>query len=231
MISDRHLRRVVISMTTIPGRERSLAAAIASLREQTRPPDEIRLHADMSRPLPMFHGADVDVRPVIDRGPLTKLSAVLDRDLPEDTLIVTVDDDIVYEPSWLETLLAASVEHPASAIGMSGWNVRRMLSSSSGGFEFVRPPATCDVLEGWSGAMYRRDFFDHDVMDAPAEFRCVDDVWISGYLARRGVARRVVCRPLAHEFDRAQLGLHNRSDFREINRRAAIAAFTPPRRP
>lgn len=228
MPSARHLRRVVVSMTTIPGRERSLRAAVASLLAQTRPPDQIRLYASRARPLPMYLGPYVDVIPCDDIGPLTKLSAAVDRELAGDDLIVTVDDDIVYEPSWLETLIAAADEHPGEAVGMSGWNVHRMLSSSHGGYEFVRPPARCDVLEGWSGAAYRRRFFDAHVLYpyAPELFRCVDDVWISGYLEARGIGRRVVCKPLAHEFDRTQLGLHNRSDFRELNRRAVLAAFT-----
>lgn len=224
---------VVVSSTTIPGREVSLAATLDSLRAQTRPPDEIRLHLDPFRPGYHYasnHYASI-VHPARDRGPLTKLSAVLDPELADDTIIVTVDDDIVYEPTWLEQLLDAAALRPDEAIGMSGWNVRRMLASERGGFEFVRPPATCDVLEGWSGALYRRRFFDVDVMEAPDAFRCADDVWISSYLAARGIGRRVVCRPLAKEFDRTQLGLHNRPDFRELNRRAVLLGFTTTRSP
>lgn len=226
--------RVVVSLTTIPGREKSLAATLASLRAQTFPASEIRVHVDpfeyVGHASAALAARERDsIRFVQDRGPLTKLAAVLDPELAGDTIIVTVDDDIVYEPHWLEVLVFEATKGQGEAVGMSGWNVRRMLSSSHGGFEFVRPPATCDVLEGWAGAAYRRGWFDADVLDAPDEFRCCDDVWISSYLAKRGIARRVCRTPMAREYDRAQLGLHNRPDFRELNRRAVHLAFGSPR--
>jgi hypothetical protein len=57
-------------------------------------------------------------------------------------------------------------------------------------------PEPADVLEGYMGIAYRRGFFDdaifNDYSKAPPESFFVDDVWISGHLAMRGVQRLVV---------------------------------------
>eukprot|EP00299_Pterocystis_sp_00344_P016440 c8255_g1_i1.p1 GENE.c8255_g1_i1~~c8255_g1_i1.p1 ORF type:complete len:467 (-),score=97.82 c8255_g1_i1:106-1473(-) len=56
-------------------------------------------------------------------------------------------------------------------------------------------PKAADVLEGTEGAVYRRKFFDDSIFDSsgtPKEMFFVDDVWISGNLALKGVPRLVV---------------------------------------
>ncbi|MFP5480665.1 MAG: glycosyltransferase family A protein [Alphaproteobacteria bacterium] len=45
-----------------------------------------------------------------------------------------------------------------------------------------------DIAEGYRGIMIRPDFLDDAVYDIPPVLWTVDDVWISGHLARRGVA-------------------------------------------
>jgi len=44
-----------------------------------------------------------------------------------------------------------------------------------------------DILGGSGGVMVRPGFFDDDVFDIPDDLRAVDDVWLSGMLAKRGV--------------------------------------------
>ncbi len=44
-----------------------------------------------------------------------------------------------------------------------------------------------DVFEGYGGVVARPDFFDDLVFDIPADAFHVDDVWLSGALARKGV--------------------------------------------
>jgi hypothetical protein len=79
----------------------------------------------------------------------------------------------------------------------SEWNVQEY-----GRFHCARAvtnidhPEPTDVLEGYMGIAYRRGFFDdaifNDYSKAPPESFFVDDVWISGHLAMRGVQRLVV---------------------------------------
>jgi hypothetical protein len=44
-----------------------------------------------------------------------------------------------------------------------------------------------DILEGSGGVLVQPDFFDDDAFDIPAELRSVDDVWLSGMMAKNGV--------------------------------------------
>ncbi|MGE0547635.1 MAG: hypothetical protein AB7O24_01125 [Kofleriaceae bacterium] len=213
-------------MTTIPARNGTLLPTIASLLEQTRKPDEIRFYVvpGVDYPARGLHGAPgvpLNCVPVDDIGPLTKLSAAVDPELPDDAIIVTVDDDIAYGRTWLETLIAGAERNRCEAVGFSGWDVASLIARNT--FRMVRS-GRCDVLEGWSGAAYRRGWFEAGILQPPPEFRCVDDVWISAYLHRRGISRRVIARPLCRPRDEHP-GLHNRADFRELNRRAAQLGF------
>lgn len=44
-----------------------------------------------------------------------------------------------------------------------------------------------DVFEGYGGVVVRPEFFDDQVFDIPTEAFHVDDVWLSGALARQGI--------------------------------------------
>lgn len=213
---------VVVSMTTIPRRNGSLGPTIASLYVQSLRPSEIRLYVSAGCALvPQVHCVRVD-----DHGPITKLSAVVDPEVPSGAIVVTADDDQIYAPSWLETLHAAATRHPTEAVGLSGWNVGGFLRDPKRGkYEWLKKPGLCDVLEGFAGVAYRKNFFASDIMDVPPLCRMVDDVWISGYLFRRGVKRRVVGPKLQRPATTDRQGLHTRSDFVDLNRRAACFLF------
>lgn len=45
----------------------------------------------------------------------------------------------------------------------------------------------CDIAEGFCGVMVRPEFFDDAAFDIPPVVWAVDDVWLSGHLARRGI--------------------------------------------
>lgn len=203
---------VVVGLTTIPSRYDFLRITLGSLALQTHSPDEIRLCLPrVSRrerkpyKLPPWLGEFPRVRVVwteIDYGPLCKLYGPLGPgDLPAQTLIVTVDDDTIYDATLIARLVQRVLEWPEAAIGFSGWDADR-LASGKGSYRFVyeetgdfpdgRPT---DILEGSRGAIYRRGMFGSDLFDQegwPPEMFYVDDVWISGYLARRCIMRRVV---------------------------------------
>jgi len=212
-------------MTSIPRRNGTLGPTLASLEAQSRPPDEIRLYVGLG-----CHVAQLDVTCVTveDLGPITKLSAVVDPAVPDDAIIVTVDDDIIYEPRWLETLVDAAEKMPDCAVGRAGWNATDFLTRplSSLSHYIWAAGDTCDVVEGWAGVAYRKRFFDDDIMRPPPEFQLVDDVWISGYLFKRGIARRLITPRMADERAGNLPGLHNRVDFLKLNYRAAILAFS-----
>jgi hypothetical protein len=212
--------RTIISLTTIPSRLATLEPTIDSLLCQGVKADEIRLHVTPScegktikLPITCVHVAK-------DWGPVTKLYAATDSRFAPDDLIITVDDDIYYKPNWLATILEAANRWPDNAIGFSGWNVGGFLEGT-GSYQFASAPCFVDVVEGWSGAAYRKRFFDGvDILNSPPAFQFVDDVWISSRLHKHGIKRRLVAFPMEKPIDSNAPGLHKRLDFVELNRHA-----------
>ncbi len=245
------MSRVILSMTTIPARDGLRGETLDSILAQTRKPDSLCVFggghmwtcnefmpyaekfgmASLLEPGLSMHLAE-------DRGPVTKLAVLEESWLRDDDIIITIDDDIIYEPTWLETLVAAAEAHPTEAVGFSGWNTYEFIRAwkendpAGGGYVWPNNPGPCDVLEGWAGVAYRKKFFDVDpvtnvatVLHPLPMFRNVDDVWISWHLHRRGVGRRLIGKAPAKERPDNLPGLHNRPDFVDLNRQAAIVAF------
>lgn len=219
-------------MTSIPSRNGMLGQTLLSLSKQATKPDEIRLYLTPGcKPFNQNVLNQAMSVPTIvywtdDFGPLTKLSTALDTSLSDDTIIVTVDDDIVYSAEWLTKLTQrfnrSSIIQEAH--GFSGWDVDPLLKH--GRFETPAVGQLADVLEGWSGIAYRRDWFKADLFNAPPEFRFVDDVWISSYLNRRGILRRVI--DFSGDYcKRTQegVGISSRPDFVQLNQDAARYGF------
>jgi len=215
---------VIISMTTIPRRNGTLGDTIASLLAQTYKAHEIRLYLTPGcEPI-----SSVRCIATPDFGPITKLSAVKDEGLPPDAIVVTADDDQIYFSNWLSTLVDAAIRYPHEAVGFSGWDVGHFLRDPEHGNYEWSGLGPCDVLEGFAGVAYRRSFFGQDLWQVPDACRYVDDVWISGYLSRRGIGRRRIGDKLNTSAAADQQGLHTRSDFVELNRKAATISFRGP---
>lgn len=195
--------RVVVSLTTIPGRDKILHRTINSLLFQNRPPDAIYLWLPDSLFVgesSSYLGLDgIIVSSGPDLGPAMKLLPVLEKESDPETCIITVDDDIEYPTGLVERLIAASNLLPDHALGFTGWN----RVDGPAGFEVHHyneavPQAAMfqpvQVLEGYRGVMYRRSFFAHDIhkhLTEQTAFRYHDDILISGYLASRGIVRSV----------------------------------------
>jgi hypothetical protein len=193
--------RIVVSMTTIPERVHKIAPALRSVLDQSCPADRVLLswpstakHAPYPK-LPRLPGG-VEVIPCEDKGPATKfLAAHL---VEPRAAIVVVDDDVIYPVDFLSTLLEAHRCDPMSALGWRGWRLQPGLDPRDFDHVFataIREATLVDVLLGTWGYLVPPGALDgavHDFRGWPAELRFVDDVWISGHLARRRIPRRVV---------------------------------------
>lgn len=193
---------VIVSLSTLPPRHDFLHLTIESLLAQSQRPDAIfvnvpfeavRAQGPIEVPGCLWeyqrNAPHLQVVRTEDRGPGTKLLPALERVTDPEAIIITVDDDMAYDPRVVQTLVRASLRHSNWAVGFSGWNV-----TSTGGSTRASPPFV-DVLQGFAGAAYRRHFFKDTIFEAyrrhPLCFR-VDDVWISGYLAEQGHARYLI---------------------------------------
>jgi len=232
--------RMVVVLTTIPARIGLLGPVLHSLIDQTEPADRILLALpDRSRRTGAAYPdlaalqlpAGVQVLPCTDQGPATKLLPALLAE-PKAALVV-VDDDVIYPRDFLANLLAAHRRWPQAALGLRGVridpacdfpNLRHVLCGG------LVQPQPVDILFGTWGYLVPPLALDaavHQLDAAPEPLRWVDDVWISGHLARRGVPRMVIAAPT--------LPVETRASWREAlsdgpnrsgrNDAAAIAYF------
>jgi hypothetical protein len=206
---DPRPERLVVTLSTTPARARHLAATLRSLIDQTVAPDRIVLalprvcRRDGSAypdPSTLRLPGGVDILPCDDDGPATKLLPALV--VEPAACLVVVDDDVIYPPDFIETLLAAHRATPRAVVGYRGVTLGPGVAFGALRHVFataVTARRPVDVLFGTWGYLVPPGALDAAVADfsgAPEAVRNVDDVWIAGHLARRGVARSVVPAPM-----------------------------------
>jgi hypothetical protein len=233
--------RLVVALSCVPARLARLPLVLRSLLEQSLPADRVvvaypyhSLRDGMPYPEPPRLPSGVDLLRCTDHGPLTKLLPVLAEE--PGALIVIADDDIVYPSGLLAALHAAHLVAPTAALGLRGCRLSGDLTPKDLRHVFgtaIVAPTAVDLLMGTWGMLLPPGALDEaelgDFTGWPPQARWVDDVWISGHLARRGVGRLVVparCLPLDIRSARGAaltFGINRDGG----NDRAAIEAFRP----
>ncbi|MFL6505359.1 MAG: glycosyltransferase [Candidatus Udaeobacter sp.] len=204
-------RRVIVSLSTVPDRINNLRPTIRSLLKQTRPPDEIVLAIPEfsireQRPyvVPKYISRLPRVRVLRcaeDWGPATKFIGAIQDELTagrQNSLIMVVDDDRLYPRDAIETYLYYNEQLPDAALCFRGaampstldWDDAKMIRASE-----LREPRQVAVITGCGSYLIQPRFFDESLWTysvAPPVAFDIDDIWISGWLSRRGVKRYVV---------------------------------------
>lgn len=176
-----------VGLTTLPSRIELLRDTLDSLLSQTRRPDKVLLclpswsrREQCAYQQPAWlrgYRPTVEVVECTDHGPGTKLLGCLDH-LPADACLVVVDDDMRYRPYMLEMLYEAQTADPASSF--SFWTFPCgpfIVGQGADGFSFHA-----------SNLTGIRQFAERALQHP--RLRLVDDLWISAYLHRQGVAVR-----------------------------------------
>jgi len=240
-------RRVIACLSTVPDRINNLRPTIRSLLKQTRPPDEIVLAIPQfsireERPymvpeyllrLPRVR----ILRCVKDWGPATKFIPAVQEELAAgrgSSLIMVVDDDRVYPRDALETYLYYNKQLPDAVLCFRGaampqsmdWRDAKMIRASE-----LRQPQPAAVITGCGSYLIQPRFFNESLWDyskAPDGAFYMDDIWISGWLSRRGVKRYVVpasamMRSVFRQ--RRTLSLHDVPEGRQYHNNETIAFF------
>lgn len=187
---------LIVSITTLPSRIAEMRPSLESLLANRQRPDKIfvplpaiSLREKCGYTLPDFLrssdfcGDIIDVVPVErDWGPGTKLLGALNR-LLADTCLVVADDDVRYRPDFLHGLATAqAADHGASFSYHTYINDGVTIGQGCDGFSFWTP--NLDGIAAFA-ATY--------VKDTPLLFH--DDLWISFFLATRGIAIKEIHRP------------------------------------
>ena len=125
-VSDRP--RIVITMTTSPKRLSKIKPVIDSIMTQTVLPDIIYLNIPkvfkrteevFDGTLPMFIVMNhlIHINVCEDIGPATKVLPVLELETDPETCIVSIDDDLSYDNTMINTLIGYSMVFPDMVIG------------------------------------------------------------------------------------------------------------------
>lgn len=152
-----------------------------------------------------------------DYGPSTKLLPTLmlsDIDLPLNSMIITFDDDRLYNIDTVNSLVSNSILHPEAVITNAAWPIdilsargRRgirngptfhsRIRKGTEGIQYQRA-GYVDLLLGFYGVLYVKKFFSplpFDLfnynIDKAFVNHCawVDDIWFSGHLEKMSIPR------------------------------------------
>jgi hypothetical protein len=172
-----------------------------------------------------------------DWGPSTKFIPVVREELSAgrgDTAVMVVDDDRVYPRDALATYLHYTVELTEAALCFRGAAMPRTFdwrdAVMTKGDE-LREPRSVAVITGCGSYLIQPRFFDESLWDyseAPQGAFYMDDIWISGWLARRNVKRYAVPTSMMMRSvwrQRRTLTLHDVPNGRQHNNNETIAFF------
>jgi hypothetical protein len=239
LVFNNQTLRTVVSMTTSPKRIETIGKTLQSILTQPLLPDSIQInlprvfrryntsfapieqYSVLQHPLIRIHQCD-------DFGPATKLIPTLETETDPNTLIIIIDDDIVYPAHFITSMVEKSLFDPTWV--QAGRCGDPLLSNPEQDFwrqpfsDAIRPSGhggwcCCRMYEGFAGVGYRRfmfsnatipfDEFMKRALSNPACFRS-DDLVISSYLSLLGIQgmdlrlRGIWSQPIGEESD----GLH-----------------------
>jgi hypothetical protein len=207
---------VVLSVTSIPERIELFLGALEWLERQSVRPraaviwlgEELfseGLRQEIAAGFALPEGVEIRYRP--DLGPQTKLLHAL-REFP-GAPVVTVDDDVVYPPFWLEELWEAYTAAPEL---IHCYRAHRIVLGPDGrlapyaAWGWLAPglqgPSHALFPTGTCGVLYPPGALADEVFDLEAMRRLcptADDTWFKAMALRKGTAARKV-RPESLEF-------------------------------
>lgn len=221
--------KLVLGCTTIPSRIEHIRKTLQCIEIQKVKPDvfyitvpkfSAREHKpyDVERLQQIVREELREVKGVVnvidtDYGPLTKLvgSLLAEKDAPPDTIIVSIDDDQIYCPDFLERLKQKADQYPTDCLCMCGiaigkfpckYGIRysRQTHLPLSGMYYLKEDSPVDIVLGYGGVVYRRGFFSADILNAELENHRMenptlhkhDDHYISAWLDIQGITKRVI---------------------------------------
>lgn len=124
------------------------------------------------------------------------------REHDPDTIIITIDDDMIYSAFTLKNLVEFCDKYPDAACGYQSFDAFTstppFFSISCMSNQPIERPIRVDVLMGYGAVAYRRRFFQNLIpfttwWSTNPRLRRADDVLISGYLSIRNIPRYRIC--------------------------------------
>jgi len=124
-----------------------------------------------------------------DYGSITKIVPTLKRIENPNTVIITVDDDLLYEDGFIEYHLKKRAEYPNSALGFAG------IGGIDGSCHFcttLEKDTKVKIIEGYKTVSYLRGFFKNDFFTDFVGQSWSDDILISAYLGKENIEKIIM---------------------------------------
>jgi hypothetical protein len=196
---------VIISLTTSPTRIDHIEEVLNTIMKNTILPDKIVLNLPTVfkrtgltfNNIPTFitNNPLIYVNVCNDIGPSTKIIASLPLFKNPETILISIDDDILYKPNFIEILLSISKIYPDAVItGISfvSLNNSDLLNDSSNllnkkynKLQYVQ------MVEGYSSVLYKKKFFEkysvEELENYPKFCYFADDFILSNYLMKEKI--------------------------------------------
>lgn len=204
---------LIVSLTTLPSRIEHLRPTLDSLLAQTCRPDQVLLclprwsrREECAYAAPAWAGDYAPLLTVVDTGedfgPGTKLLGALPA-ITQPSCLVIADDDMRYAPVFLEHLYAHQVADTAASFSYYTFsNGRFPIGQGADGIS-VYTPNLDGIME-----FARRVIPNRKLL-------VVDDLWISAFLWRRGVAMKSLAA-LIGEGNRIYEASHSLNQLRDL---------------
>lgn len=208
------MNRIVTTMTVIPTREDSIVETIKSIQAGTMKPDAMYVNIP-SRYIRFKQSLDSRLKPKLlelgvivneiehDRACLNKILPILKHETDPETLVVTLDDDMVYTPRFIEGLYEGWKQF-GDVVGYSGMYYPETVLRYTGQLRYGivwGHGKQADILENGFGTMFQlkhlRNFPDMPPLNETTDpVMYISDDYIMGrYFDSVGVPKRVICHP------------------------------------
>lgn len=219
---------IIVTLSTTPHRINNIGPTIESLLAQNANIKNIYLSVphlfkrdNLTYVIPKWlsNNPRITIIRTNDYGPATKLLGILeDTPIPENAIIITVDDDIFYPKDLILRLAYEATLKPNHVISTIGadpdYDANGIIPTSSRNalVQHREPGRFVTIVLGYHGVAYRRAFFNKDIFDiltGPKACLRNDDLYISFYLAKHNIARQLMGYNSNSPESRAQeLALH-----------------------
>lgn len=211
--------KVIMTLTTIPTRlkfqdDQGFKLCLASLLDQSY--EDYEIHFNIPHVLkttgepyiiPDYVMNHPDERLKIyrtdDLGCATKLLPTVERISDPNTIIIVVDDDLVYHCDLIKEQLVNREKWPECVVGYDGLRSKEHFFGDQRDFYFTSNyrDSRVDILQHYKSVSYERRFFEDDFPQFVIDnFSWSDDLMIAGYFAYKKRDRIATFHPGDSQF-------------------------------
>lgn len=188
------LEKIIVSLTSYKPRINDVKYTIYSLLNQNFPPDKLILWLDedsfplreenLPRDLLELKNFGLTIDWCENLRPYKKLIPALEK-YPDD-IIVTADDDLFYQPDWLEVLYNEHLKNPDYVIAHRAYRIRLNAQGNIYPYDnWYKEIVSAQLFYGnfftsGAGALYKKNFFHNDILKREIFMKLTpfaDDIW------------------------------------------------------